>query len=603
MQHSNKINRSGRFIMDLSQVIGSSVLSPMRFVWLLSSLLLTACSTVPQQTAEQEPVVSSAPSAETEDINEAVPSLPLTADLTYLILTAEIAKQRGDVFGAADLYERAAEIIDSPKLASRATEIANLTRDGNRINKALNRWSDVDPDDANIYFLRVPFLLIQGQYQAVPAAVNKALSLEPEKKDFFLSRLTENMGKLVRADDALAIMAELDAVKQQDPEALYQYARLAAHYQRDDLALSLLDQTLAIQKDHSDALILKAKMWHQSGKSDAAIALLKPAAEKDDTSTALRFTYGQLLGETDDIDGAQAVFEALYADYPYEADVIFSLGIISIGQQDFDRARTLFNRLFTVGDPKQQASYFLGVTEKEAGNITEALSWFDAVPENNPRYQAAQTHYVTLLADNGALPKARLHLAELRAASPEKAVQYYLFESSLLQERQQQHTAYELLTEALSEHPDNIDLLYGRAMAAETMDRIDLLEQDLRHILTLEPEHAQTLNALGYTLTDRTDRHQEALVLINQALAISPNDPFYLDSLGWAYYRLGDLEKATQYLRQAVDIQNDPEFLAHLGEVIWQQGKQREAQKVWQQGLELDEDNELLHDTMKRFGL
>ena len=140
-------------------------------------------------------------------------------------------------------------------------------------------------------------------------------------------------------------------------------------------------------------------------------------------------------------------------------------------------------------------------------------------------------------------------------------------------------------------------------MAAESIDRIDLLERDLRAILVIDPKHAQTLNALGYTLTDRTDRHDEALILINQALAISPNDPFYLDSLGWVYYRLGDLDKALYYLKQAVEIQDDPEFLAHLGEVLWKQGQQRQAKKVWQQGLKFDADNELLQETMQQFGL
>ncbi len=601
MQHSNKINRSGRFIMDLSQVIEQKLSLSKRFGWLVSGLLLTACSTVPHPPQAQISDVT--PEVETEQIVEEVPSLPLTAELTYLVLTAEVAKQRGDIFGAADLYQRAAETIDSPNLASRSTQIANLTRDGQRIDKALNRWSEVDPDDANIYFLKVPFLLIQGNYNDVPSAVNKALELEPEKASFFLERLTENMGKLANAEPALQIMSQLDVVQQQQPEALYQYARLAAHYLQNDLALSTLDQVLQAQPGHEGALILKAKMWQQAGQGEEAIALLKPAAAKKDASVELRFTYGQLLGENNHIDDAKAVFESLYETHPYEPDIIFALGIIAIQERELEDARILFNRLLTVGDPKQQATYFLGITEKEAGNITEALAWFDAVPQHNARYQAAQTHYVSLLADHGALPKARLHLAQLRTENPDLAVQYYLFESTLLRERHQPQLAYDLLSDALTAHPDDIDLRYGRAMVAETLDRIDLLEDDLRYILALKPDHAQTLNALGYTLTDRTDRHQEALELINQALAIAPNDPFYLDSLGWAYYRMGDLDKASQYLQQAVDLQNDPEFLAHLGEVIWQQGHQRKAKKVWQQGLDLDENNTLLRDTMKRFGL
>jgi len=139
-------------------------------------------------------------------------------------------------------------------------------------------------------------------------------------------------------------------------------------------------------------------------------------------------------------------------------------------------------------------------------------------------------------------------------------------------------------------------------MTAESLHRLSVLEDDLRQILTLNPNNDVVLNALGYTLTDRTDRHQEALELIEKAISIKPDDPFYLDSLGWVYYRLGNLDAAVRYLKQAVEIQADVEFIAHLGEVLWQQGRQKEAKQVWQQGLQLTRDNDLLNETMQRFG-
>jgi tetratricopeptide (TPR) repeat protein len=139
-------------------------------------------------------------------------------------------------------------------------------------------------------------------------------------------------------------------------------------------------------------------------------------------------------------------------------------------------------------------------------------------------------------------------------------------------------------------------------MVAESLDKLDVLESDLRWILDKDPNNAQALNALGYTLTDRTDRHQEALVMIQKALEIKPGDPFYLDSLGWAYYRLGELDKAERYLREAIAAQPDVEFIAHLGEVLWEKGQHDEAKKVWQQGLQHAPENPLLKETMSRYG-
>tara|TARA_R110002111_G_scaffold67411_1_gene109571 strand:- start:1630 stop:3453 length:1824 start_codon:yes stop_codon:yes gene_type:complete len=605
IQHSNKINRSGRFIMNLSQLLRQKLSRSKRYSMLLSSLvLLSGCTTMPADTVipSQQNVASQ---AETTPDKVKVPAetIPLTAELTYLILTAEVANQRGDPIGAAELYNRAAGMIDSPKLASRSTQMANFTRDQRRIDRALNRWVEVDPNDADIYLLKAPFLMLQGKYNDVAPAVNKALALSPEHTEAYLTRLTDNLSKIVKADPALDIMRQLNLVQQQDPYALYQYSRLAAYYQQYDEALPTIETVVEKNADFPDALILKAKILQRLERPDEALRTLKKAAHQKDASRQLRFTYAQLLGENNHVEASRHFFEKLYAERDDEPDVVFALGVIALEQKQGEKAKTYFNRLLDLGDPGQQAAYFLGLSEKLNNQIEQALVWFSSVPVNNPRFQAAQTHYVSLLADHGAMAKARKHLSDIRAANPNMAVQYYLFESSFLRERNLNDAAATLLDTAITEHPDDIDLLYSRAMLAESMDRLDLLEQDLRKILTIEPDNAQTLNALGYTLTDRTDRHQEALTLINKALALSPEDPFYLDSLGWVYYRLGDLNKAEQYLKQAVALQNDPEFLAHLGEVLWQQGQQREAKAIWQEGLKHDADNKLLLKTMQQFGL
>jgi len=490
MQHSNKINQSGRFIMDLLQVTGQKLTSSMRAAWLLSGLLLSACSTVPQQTVVSDKVAEPVAAVEDVAVVEETPTLPLTAELTYLILTAEVAKQRGDIAGAADLYQRAAETIESPTLSSRSTQMANLTRDGQRINRALDRWSEVNPGDANVYLLKVPFLLIDQKYDEVPKAINQALTIDPEKTDFLLSRLTDNMGKLIDADNALSIMTKLDVYQSKHPEALYQYGRLAATYQRFDDALPAISEVLTAQPDHQGALVLKAKILQQTGSGEEAIRLLKSPASKAGASKFLRFTYGQLLGENNHVDASRTVFEKLYRDHPDEPDIAFALGVIAIEEQKNEQAVGYFNRLLDLGDPGQQAAYFLGVAEKQAGNVDAALTWFNSVPPKHPRYQAAQSHYVSLLAENGAMAKARQQLDTLRQQDPESAVDYYLFEASLLRDRKHYQNAFDILDKANTEHKDNIDLLYGRAMAAESLNRLDLLEKDLRQIGSFNPNRA-----------------------------------------------------------------------------------------------------------------
>ena len=137
-------------------------------------------------------------------------------------------------------------------------------------------------------------------------------------------------------------------------------------------------------------------------------------------------------------------------------------------------------------------------------------------------------------------------------------------------------------------------------MLAEKRDDLSQLERDLRFIIEREPDNAMALNALGYTLADRTTRYAEAKELIELAYQISPEDPAILDSLGWVNYRLGRLDEAERLLRQALQRFPDHEVAAHLGEVLWAQGKQREARKVWAGALKEQPDSPVLRSTLQR---
>ena len=589
--------------MDLSQVLWKK-LSPSGVCGIIFGLiiLLSACTNLPTErlpTTQQVLAVETKP----DKTEAALKTVPLTAELTYLILTAEVASQRGDLISAAELYKRAAGLVESPKLASRSTQMANFTRDQKRIDLALNRWAEVDPTDSDIYMLKTPFLMMQGKHDEIAPVVNTALAIDPEKLATYLVRLTDNLSKIVKADPALMIMKQLDVFQQGNPHALYHYSRLAVYYQRYNKALPTINAVLDYEPDFQEALILKATILQRLKRIDEALDILKDAAHQKSASRSLRFSYAQLLGENNQIKKSRQLFEQLDAEESNKPDVIFALGVIAIEEKQGHKAKNYFKRLQDLGDPGMQSAYFLGIAEKLNNNVEQALVWFSSVPNSSLHFQKAQTQYVSLLADNGALAKARQHLANIRIANPKLAIDYYLFEAILLQERNQNQPAFILLDKAILEHPENIDLLYTHAMLAESINRLDILEKDLRSILAIDPDNSQTLNALGYSLTDLTDRHQEALVLIKKALVISPSDPFYLDSLGWVYYRLGQLDKAEQVLKQAIAIREEPEFLAHLGEVLWQQDQENEAKKVWLRGLKQDSANELILKTMQHFGL
>ena len=171
----------------------------------------------------------------------------------------------------------------------------------------------------------------------------------------------------------------------------------------------------------------------------------------------------------------------------------------------------------------------------------------------------------------------------------------------MLSEAKLYKEAFELYGEALQTSPDNADLLYAHSLAAERLGKLEIAERDMRSILESDPDDVRTLNALGYTLADRTNRYEEALVYINRAYAQQPDDPAIIDSLGWVHYRLGNLDEARRHLQRAWDITRDSEIGAHLGEVMWAQGDHEAARAIWETSRQSSPDNPMLLEVINRY--
>jgi tetratricopeptide (TPR) repeat protein len=176
-----------------------------------------------------------------------------------------------------------------------------------------------------------------------------------------------------------------------------------------------------------------------------------------------------------------------------------------------------------------------------------------------------------------------------------------LAEAQLLRDAGRHGDAYVFLTAVLETRPDDAEILYETALAAEKLGYLDVMEGHLRRVIELSPESAQGYNALGYSLADRNIRLDEAAQLIDKAMVLKPDDAAILDSKGWVLFRQGKLPEALEYLRNAFAKHPDGEIAAHLGEVLWALGRRDEALAVWREAAKAHPANEVLLSTMKRF--
>jgi Flp pilus assembly protein TadD len=324
------------------------------------------------------------------------------------------------------------------------------------------------------------------------------------------------------------------------------------------------------------------------------------ALKRDPESLRLRTGYAALIAESGDYAGAaRALAKGEQTDVVYAARAAYAARsddkalLLSLYQEiESDGSERSGKRLFLLGQIAE-------LIEKKAA----AARWYRQVPEDDENWLDAGMRIVVLSDQQGDTKAAQSKIDELRLSvgtDTGETVDLYLLEADLLVRNSRKRDALAVYSRGLDLLPGESRLLYARAMLQIELDDIVAGEQDLRSVLAENPDSADALNALGYTLADRTDRIVEANELIEKAISIKPDEPAIIDSYGWAQYRLGNLDEAVKLLRRAYAKQPDGEVAAHLGEVLWVRGDRDEARKIWAEGREKDAENKVLIETMKR---
>jgi Flp pilus assembly protein TadD len=285
---------------------------------------------------------------------------------------------------------------------------------------------------------------------------------------------------------------------------------------------------------------------------------------------------------------------------PQNPDVIYAVGLLAYQLKDYGAAEDYMKRVLGLNyrDP-EGVRYVLGQIAEDQKQWPRAIEWYESI-QSGDHVMPARMRTANALAKQGKLDEARAYLKRVAADNPEDAVQATVAEAQLLRDAQRHKDAFALLSEALDKQPEQPELLYDLALTAEKLERFDLLEQHLRKLIEVKPDHAHAYNALGYSFAERNTRLPEARKLIEKALELAPEDYFIIDSLGWVLYREGDLKGAARELRRAYSGRPDAEIGAHLGEVLWMLGERDEARRIWDESLKAGPENETLLKTIKR---
>jgi len=365
-------------------------------------------------------------------------------------------------------------------------------------------------------------------------------------------------------------------------------------------ALDAADEALKRRSNWEEAALLKARILLSKKEVQKARAFYESFLSDNRGATTLRVNYARFLIDQKEWEKAYAEFKRVAADAPNDADTIYAVGLLALQNNHLDEAKNYLIQALKLRPENDQARLYLGQVAEQAKQYAEAIAWYREIEEGEYFFEA-QTRLGVVIAKLGDLDGARRQLDGIDAQNDPQRVQVALAFEQILREAKLYREALEKMNVAIQHVPGDKDLLYARALLAEKLDMFDLTERDLREILKTDPKNANALNALGYTLTDRTTRFQEALDLLRQAIALKPDDAFILDSMGWLQYRLGNNVEAVKYLKRALEIRNDAEIAAHLGEVLWVMGNRQEAENIWNRALRETPDSEALNGVIKKF--
>lgn len=512
------------------------------------------------------------------------------------LLEGEFALQEGEPAAAAAAYVRAAELSDDASLSERAAQVSLLADDFDLARRALARWRALAPAAEALRPAEAQLALKTGDQIGAAIALRELLHRPKGWRDAV--RVLASAGESLNTSAILSRLVRDDALPDEF-DAWLAFGGLAQRLQLKELGEELAERAIRRFPESPRAWLWQAEVAQRRKDNEAARAAIAKAVQFGPLDTETRLAVAAQLDALGDPKAAAAALASGEQD-----DTTLAGRAAYLARADDERALTELYESAAAGAESATPArlYLLGQLAELREQTGPALDWYGRIGSGLQREQA-RLRIAVLLDKTGKLDDALARLRELQASDSdygEVLRDAYLLEAELLQKHQRSDEAIDAYARGLAIFEDDPELIYARALGHERRDDIAAAEADLRRLIELDPEDADALNALGYTLADRTDRYQEALDLIQRALKLKPDTPAIVDSLGWVLYRMGRTEEALPHLRRAFELQRDAEVAAHLGEVLWMSGDKDEARSIWRVGRELDPDNRALKQVLER---
>jgi tetratricopeptide (TPR) repeat protein len=517
------------------------------------------------------------------------------------IIAAEEALKTNQYQTAAAEYRLAAELSDDVEVARTATQVAYSYGFNDDAVRSAERWVELEPDSDEALLYVAQLYLRTGEIRDSRRSFEKLLEKGEQPVDESLLRLIPVLAR-EDADNAFELMRQLARPYKDSPFAHYAVAVLALQAGETETASERAREAIEIDPEWVKPHLVYARSLLLAGDEEGAIDYTSRLVGDDpDPDPEARLELAIMLVSAGRDDDALSQVNQILLEQPYRTDALRLMAIINFRLDNLDVARADFEDLLASGNYRMDALYYLGRIEDRRGNFEEALEYYAQVTGGSNAV-ASQSRAAGIIAEQGAPQKALEHLDRFAEINPNYAVDILRTKAQILVSIDRHDEALEIFDQAIAYRPNDEGLQLSRAELTLRMGRVDDAIDQYRKAVKRWPESAMSINALGYTLADRTDRYDEAARLIKKALKMAPNSAAIIDSWGWVLHKQGKNEEALGYLEDAYEKLRDPEVAGHIVEVLMAMDRQEDAWQTLEEAELLFPESDYLEKLREQIG-
>ena len=442
-----------------------------------------------------------------------------------------------------------------------------------------------------------------GQTQKALVMYDRAIKQDPEMSEPHISKglLLANQK---RFDEAELAFTEGIARAKDSSVGYYYLGRVGVESKRLDRAVANFERAIGVNPAFEPAYVALASVYESQQERGKAIALYhKYLQAVNPRSKEIRQHLVRMHLGSKAYHEALAELDKILEEDPDDLDAQLRMGLIYGELKDYPKAISSLNQILTVRPDELKVRDYLGLIYEESKDHESAIRAYEHNLKLQPNYFEGHMHLGFLLYRLKRFPDAVSHLTYAVKLSPKQADAHLLLGLTYLQ-TEQYETASQTFEAGILHNPGNPDLHFNLGTAYDKLNRFDDVVRAMETVLRLDSKHADALNYLGYSYAERGIKIEEAVLLTKRAVSLKPDNGYYVDSLGWAFFKMGLLDEALAEIKRAGSlVGDDPVIFEHLGEIYLKQGLIKDAREAWLRSLELDPSNLKLIERFRERGM